>query len=72
METAYEASRRPVEFATDESGGAGQFVRDGLDAGAQFITVGISPATIISQRLHPRNADGELGQAFAPRTAETR
>ena len=70
MKSADDARRGAVEFAADESGGAGQFVGDRLDAGFQSIAVRIASAAVIAQRFHPRDADRELGQALAPRAAE--
>src|SRR5246127_4644928 len=45
-ESADDAGRSAVELAADESGGAGQFVGDGLDAGAKLVTVGVATAAI--------------------------
>src|SRR5271166_6353567 len=60
-----------VQLPANQTGGARQFVCDSLDAGLQLITPRIAFAPVIAQRLHACDADGELGQPFAPRAAKT-
>src|SRR5664279_4094892 len=57
-------------FPAHQSGNTGQFVGDALFGGMHFVTVGITAATIVVDRLHSGKADGGLGQSLTPGAAE--
>src|SRR5579864_97420 len=65
-EPAHNTKWRSIKLAAYQARSASQLVRNRLGAGVKHVTVGITFATMISQRLHASNPDGDLGQAFAP------
>src|SRR5712671_3846827 len=66
-----DTSRSAGQLAAYQTGGASQFVGDGVNAGVQLITVRIAAAAIVNQGPHSSDADCNLRQSFSPGTPET-
>jgi hypothetical protein len=68
--SANDAGRCSVKLAADQAGGGREFVGYRFKARVQGVAVRIAAPAIIAQRFHPRNANAEIREPFAPRTAE--
>ena len=58
------------DLSHDELGGGGQLVGGGNDGGGEDVAVGVGLAAIVNRRLEAGDADGDVGQSFAPGASE--
>lgn len=68
--SAHNAGGSTIQFPANQSSCAREFISNRFDASFQLVAMRIAPSAVVSQWLHPRDSDRELGQAFPPRTSE--
>src|SRR5579862_2931864 len=69
-ESAHNACRRTIQFPANQPSRRCKLISNGFDAGFKLVAVRIVPSAVVSQGLHSRDSDGELGQAFTPWTSK--
>src|SRR6202163_3707287 len=70
-ESSNDTCRRTRKLAADQARCASQLVGVCLNTSLQRVSVRVRLAAIVVKGLHPRHADGNFGQAFAPGPAES-